>query len=280
MDNLCICSHALDYPLTTDKKQNLGDFKMKNTKDVQLIEQENKQVQTQTQNDSAALISVIERAATNPEVDIDKMERLLDMQERMLDRQAKADFNVAYNLVSAELPTIGKRGELKVKSKKEGVAPFITPYALFEDINETIKPILARHNMSLRFKTETKESTVRVTAVLSHISGHSEETSFTVPADVGGSKNHVQAMGSSISYAKRYTLVAILNITTFKEDDDGFKAGFKADQISEMQAKTIIKALGNDEKRIDALCKHYSIESVSELPTHSYTDALTKAKRK
>ena len=41
-------------------------------------------------NTAAAIIQVIERAATDASVDVDKMERLLAMQERIMDRQAAA----------------------------------------------------------------------------------------------------------------------------------------------------------------------------------------------
>ena len=51
---------------------------------------------------------------------------------------------------------------------------------------------------------------------------------MTFPSDTSGSggKNFfaVQALGSSISYAKRYIMSAMLNITTRGEDDNGFAA--------------------------------------------------------
>ena len=42
--------------------------------------------------DISAIVSVIERVAMNKDIDVDKMERLLAMQERILDRQAKQQF--------------------------------------------------------------------------------------------------------------------------------------------------------------------------------------------
>lgn len=267
MDNLCICSHALDYPLTTDKKQNLGDFKMKNTKDVQLIEQENKQVQTQTQNDSAALISVIERAATNPEVDIDKMERLLDMQERMLDRQAKAALNMSFKSAVSQIPAIEKAAKAHNSS-----------YAKLEHINKAVKPILEKNGLALTYELTFNGNCVNVKAVLLHEQGARIESQFEAEFDKSGSKNPVQARASSVTYGKRHAMCALLNITLFEEDDDGF-AAFR-ETISDMQADTLEKALEGDKTRIKKFCEYYKISEISELPAKSYTDALTKAKRK
>ena len=47
------------------------------------------------QDQHAALLQVIARAAADPAVDIDKMERLLAMQERVMERNAEAAFNDA-----------------------------------------------------------------------------------------------------------------------------------------------------------------------------------------
>jgi hypothetical protein len=48
---------------------------------------------------------------------------------------------------------------------------------------------------------------------------------MTLPLDTSGSKNNVQAVGSSTSYGKRYTATLLLNIRTKGEDDDGHAGG-------------------------------------------------------
>jgi hypothetical protein len=72
---------------------------------------------------------VIERAALNPEVDIDKMERLLQMQERVLDRQALMAYSAAMAAMQTELPSIAERGQ-----GNNGA------YATLEDIVDTVRP--------------------------------------------------------------------------------------------------------------------------------------------
>jgi hypothetical protein len=59
-----------------------------------------------------AIISVIERAASDPNVDVDKMERLLQMQERIMSVQAKAEHAAAKTAAMSEMPAIPKRGRV------------------------------------------------------------------------------------------------------------------------------------------------------------------------
>ena len=83
---------------------------------------------------------------------------------------------------------------------------------------------MSKYGFAVSFKVVETDRGVRVTGLLLHRSGHREETEMTFPSDTSGSKNAVQALGSSISYAKRYIMSAMLNITTRGEDDNGFAA--------------------------------------------------------
>ncbi len=180
---------------------------------------------TEPVSESAAIIQVIERAAANPNVDIDKMERLLQMHERIVERNAKASYASALSAMQPHLPVITEKGKIIVRDKVTKEVIQSTGYALWEDINEAIKPILADHGFALSFKTGiAADGKITVTGVLSHRDGHQEETTMALPHDSTGSKNAVQAVGSSTSYGKRYTASALLNITSRGEDDDGNKA--------------------------------------------------------
>ncbi|TDX23305.1 ERF superfamily protein [Modicisalibacter xianhensis] len=183
-------------------------------------------------SDSTAIIQVIERAAMNPDVDIDKMERLLQMQERILDRQAMMAYSAAMAAMQTELPSIEERGQ-----GNNG------KYATLEDIVDTVRPILQRHGFAVSFRIQTQERGLEVIGILMHQAGHREETSMLLPADVSGNKNAVQAFGSSTSYGKRYVLCALLNITTRGQDDNGQMAApnrcvtpFQAGQLDRLLA--------------------------------------------
>lgn len=166
-----------------------------------------------------AFADVVERLAANPAVDVVKLEKIIELQERIIRHNAESAFNVAFAAMQADIPTIIERASTDK-----------TSYAPIEDIIEPIRPVLKRHGFSLSFKTEWPEKgTVKVIGILTHAEGHARTSEFQSAADQTGSKNAIQAFGSSVSYGRRYTAKDLLCIVTREEDDDG-EASEKAKQ--------------------------------------------------
>ena len=96
-----------------------------------------------------------------------------------------------------------------------------------------------------RVRTQTGDGFVRVAGILMHREGHREETEMQLPIDASGSKNTVQAIGSSTAYGRRYVLCALLNIATGDEDDDGQLSdlGELAQALEDIQTAPDVKAL-------------------------------------
>lgn len=217
---------------------------------------------------NTALIQVIAKAASDPNCDIEKMQRLLDMQERVMRQQAKTAFAADFAQMQTEMPIITERGEITVNGQVR------SKYAKFEDINEAIKPVMQKHGFAISFKVKTEGKQITVTGVLMHRLGHQEETSMTLPADDSGSKNSVQQMGSSISYGQRYTLNALLNISSKGQDTDAVV------YINEEQVLTI-DTLINDTKADRAkFLKYFGAASVEQIPSTKYKDAIAALERK
>lgn len=183
------------------------------------------------ENQATAMMQIISRAAADPACDLDKMERLLSMKERIDKEENSRQFNADMASMQIEMPSVAERG-----------TGHNIKYATFEDINDVAKPIMSKYGFAVSFKVVETDKGVRVTGLLLHRSGHREETEMTFPSDTSGSKNAVQAIGSSISYAKRYIMCAMLNITTRGEDDNGFAAVPFA-PITAMQAQQISSLL-------------------------------------
>lgn len=166
--------------------------------------------------------AMVERVARDPGVDVAKLERLLAMQERVLDREAKAAFDAGFSLLQPDLPEIDERGRIVVRGETRAT------YARLEDIQAAIKPILATHGFAIRHRTEwpaDKPGIIRIVGILSHRQGHSEESAFEAPMDKSEYRTDVQSQGSTVSYGRRYTTIDLLNITTRKVDNDGATAG-------------------------------------------------------
>lgn len=165
--------------------------------------------------DITTFLSVIERAAIDPKVDVLKMEKMLDMQERILNKQAEMSFNQAMTRLQPKLPTIAHKSQIAFKGTVQST------YAKYEDIDEVIRPLYTAEGFSLSFNTEVSDGGAIVIGTLSHEAGHSRTASIPLPLDSSGSKNNIQAMGSTISYGKRYLVGMLLNIVTKGEDDNG-----------------------------------------------------------
>jgi len=188
----------------------------------EIMETEGTQV-AEVIDQSTALINVIEKAAYNPDVDIDKMERLLSMQERIIDRQAEQAFNDAMVRAQLAMPTVEADSDNPQTRSK---------YAKFEKVNKAIKPIYTKEGFALSFGTADSSipEYIRVTCDVSHIGGHHKEYYMDLPPDTEGikgtvNKTKVHGAASAHSYAKRYLAVMIFNVTIGGEDDDGNAAG-------------------------------------------------------
>lgn len=165
--------------------------------------------QIQPAGELAAIVSMVERVAVDPNCDIDKLERMLDMQERILDRNARMAYDSSLAMMQAELPEVEKLTQ-----------GHNYKYAKFDQILKAIKPALNKYGFSITHRVKVEDKLIHVTGILSHREGHREETTISLPADSSGSKNAVQAVGSSTEYGRRYTMNSLLGIATKEADTD------------------------------------------------------------
>lgn len=227
------------------------------------------EAEPQIHNYAASIFDVIARAAGDPTFDVEKLERLMAMEERVAGRNAQAAFASAFAQMQQDLPTIAERGVGDKKMK----------YALWEDVNEAIRPVLAKHGFGLSFKTGRSTDRVTVTAILMHRVGHSEETTLELPVDTSGSKNAVQAVGSSTSYGKRYTAQALLNLVSrdgIEHDDDGRGARESAApaHITEEQADKIEDLIGEVGADREKLFRYLKITSLLDIYANRFDDVV------
>jgi hypothetical protein len=167
-------------------------------------------------------VEMFERLARDPSVDVEKLERLIAMQERIMRHTAKAEFDAAFAQMQGQIPVITEDGKILVNGSLR------SRYATNEAIQETVKPILQEYGFSLRFRNEHMDGNrLKVIGILSHRGGHSEQDEFICPPDTSGAKNDIQAIGSTRHYGQRYTTCALLNVATRGADDDGKASGQK-----------------------------------------------------
>jgi len=218
------------------------------------------------------VLGMIERAATNPEVDVEKMNALLDMQERILDKEAESAFNHDLMLLQESLPIISRNGSVEYEDKS-GNRVKAFKFATYDNIYKAIQPIMKGHGFSVSFTTESRQGDgggITVTGRLLHKLGHSRDASIPVALDSSGGKNNIQAMGSSFSYGKRYTLTMLLNIVTEGEDDDANSS----EPITEAQLDHLHKLIEETESDTARVCKFAKVDALPEIQQNRYDEIV------
>ncbi|ABF63517.1 phage related protein [Ruegeria sp. TM1040] len=210
------------------------------------------------------MVSMIERVATDPNADIDKLERMLEMKERHDAQNAKAAFSSAFARASAEFPTIPLNG--KGHNNK--------PYATLEDITKLTRPVLSKHGLALTFSVDVGDQVV-VTAKLMHEQGHSESTSMALPRDTSGSKNAVQAVGSTQKYGQRYTAQAILGLSLGMDDEDDGAGATGRETITPTQIEELRRLIEKAGVTPETVCTAAKVADLSSIAVADF-QPLTK----
>lgn len=160
------------------------------------------------------------RIAVEQGADLDKLERLMDLQDRYLAAQAKRAYDEAFAAFKAEAVKI-----IKGKSVNDGPLKGKS-YAELHDVVNAVTPALSRHGLSSSWKlTKDEKDWMEVTCYLRHVGGHEESVSMGGPPDMGGAKNAIQARASTKTYLERYTLKAITGLSEQDDDNDGNNPG-------------------------------------------------------
>src|SRR6185312_10646269 len=166
-----------------------------------------------------ALIAAIERAARDPDVNVEKMERLFAMRKEIALEIAMAAFNDAMNAAQAEMRPIATDATNPQTHSK---------YATYAKLDSALRPIYTKHGFSISYDEadSPKSEHVRVLAYVSHRGGYTRTYRRDMPADGKGAKGgdvmtKTHAAGAAQSYGSRYLLKGIFNIAVGEDDRDG-----------------------------------------------------------
>jgi len=201
-----------------------------------------------TQQES--FLSAIERLASNPSVDVEKIKQMVEIQEHLLDRTAEQAFNAAMMRAQSKIElVVAKEYNEQTQSK----------YANLKAVLIQSKPVYTAEGFSLMFyegETE-KEGHKRVCVDIMHEQGctkkrHGDFAIQTTGIAGKAMMTQIHGEGSAFSYGRRYLTCMIFNIPT-GDDDDGNAAG-KGDPkfTTNTQKKEIgklFKTLGITDKR-------------------------------
>lgn len=179
------------------------------------------------------------------------------------------------------------QGEMKNPPKSADNPFFKSKYSTLDTIIDTVRPVMAKYGLSYIQSCSSQEQNISVTTLLMHTSGEWIESD---PMTVRATKLDPQGAGSAITYARRYTLAAMLGIAS-EEDDDGNGASSNTskkgtdnkaakkeaqtkeppkDIISELQAKRIFAMAKGNIDLVRSAINEFGYTSSKEIKKADY----------
>lgn len=181
--------------------------------------------------------------------DIEKLSKLMDLQERWEKNQAKKAFDEAMSEFQARMPVVPKRGNVDYTSERTKQRTAYD-FGRMEDAAKLAAPILKDVGLSYRWIQSQENGQIKVTFILTHKLGHCETNSFSGSPDTSGNKDQLKAAASTVSYLRRYTMTGGLGIVFSGEDDEEVNEALGVGVISEENLSKLNEIYGRmDQER-------------------------------
>lgn len=213
---------------------------------------------------AALMMTAIEKG-----LDLDKVEKAMALQERWEANEARKAYHDAMAKFKSSPPEIDKD---KLVRFTAGNKPVEYRHASLANVTAKINAAMSLHGLSAAWKVAQADKQITVTCTITHRLGHSESTSLSAAPDESGSKNSIQAVGSTISYLERYTLLALTGLATHDQDDDGGHG--EPEYISTDQAIHINDLIKETSSNLAAFLKFAKAESVEKILAADYQKAI------
>ena len=211
---------------------------------------------TQNEQIQNALMEVVK----NPEIDPVRLEKFLDLQIKMEDRQNLQAFNDSFAKFQNDCPIIPK-------TKKVAFGKVDYSYAPLDEMVYLIKPIMGKNGLSFSFNisSDSDIGMMILTTVISHKNGCSKSFQyFFNPLHDDARMNDSQRRKSAITFAKRSALENALGVVTAECDDDARRAvDNPATQEQLVKIHSLLKTTDTPEGQFLAYLKIESLEMLS-----------------
>lgn len=222
------------------------------------------------------LQTAVERGAS-----MEMLERLIALQERVEANDARKAYVTAMTAFKARPPTIVKNKHVSFDTQK-GKTEYNHP--TLDHVSSVIGEEMGKHGLSHRWEVQQADGgAIRVTCHITHVLGHVESVSLSGPPDQSGGKNNIQAVGSTVTYLQRYTLLAAAGMAAGEEDDDGAGAEKPEPTITEEQHSNLLDQIAAITATSEAaalytkrLCNFLKVDSLETTPASKYANAVAQ----
>ena len=229
---------------------------------------ETKEITIQHQSPNAMI-----QLALSQGQDLERLERLLELQIRYDENEAKKAYHQAMAKFKGNLPPVFKDKENK---------QYNSMYASESALLNTINPELSKYGLvaDYDFPESGDPKFLKVSCVITHALGYSKTVTLPGPLDTSGSKNPLQQVKSTVTYLRKATFEAATGIATTdkKADDDGNTAG-DPEYIDDKQLGQIVDMI--NAKNIDQLqfSAYMNVEKAENILKRDFSKAMIALKK-
>lgn len=205
----------------------------------------------------------------------EQLGRFMDLNDRWQADQARKDFVHAMTSFKSEPLRVTRDKHVSYGS---GSGKTSYSHVSLAHLVDAAVAGLSKYGLSHRWETTQEDSRISVTCVITHENGHSERTTLSASPDTSGGKNSIQAVGSTVTYLQRYTLMAALGLAASDMDNDGAVtdvALITQGQVLDLEA--LIEESGADRAK---LLDWLKVESLEQIVAPAYNDVVAKLRLK
>jgi hypothetical protein len=218
------------------------------------------------------LLVMIERLATNPQLNIEVFDRLLAARRQEEDRAAERAFYAALAEAKGEFTPIIKT-RLVDFQHKDGRGRTHYKYEELADIAAIVDPVLSRHGIVYFHRTEQQgpAGKIRVFCTLAHADGFTKENHIDGVEDQSGQKNANQMVTSTATFLQRATLKQALGIAAGRDDDN--RSLGASPRISESQAAELKQLIDQTGRSQANVLKYFRADEIADLTIDQWIEA-------
>jgi hypothetical protein len=145
-------------------------------------------------------------------------------------------------------------------------------YADLSSVLEITRPVCSKYELAVVQPCTSDSASVTVTTRVMHSSGEWISSSLTLPLTVGKGMTHAQAIGSCITYGRRYGLAAMMGVS--QTDDDASSAttidAERIETISASLVEALKKKILESGADIEAVCKSVNVSRLCDMTASQY----------
>lgn len=214
------------------------------------------------------------RLAVEKGTPVEQLKELVDLHERMADRQARQEFITALAKFKAECPPIVHSRQVGFASGQGAKVSY--SYTELDELARVIDPVLTANGFSYGWDQKLDKEFLTTTCTLWHIAGHSRTASFTLPTQNNSAASPQQKIGMADTYAARRSLIAVLGLTT--ADKDPRVSEIDPTPITEDQVIMIEDLITELQTSTVKFLKFMEVEKIEDIPAVKFNQAMAALK--